>query len=86
MQRKQLTEWCWAVHQKSLSVVDAHVAHLREDAWLVYELSNRLQANHSSDLNETPNRGLIKAVIEQVTDELAVDFEVVDREGFQVSE
>lgn len=75
-----------SMQQEPLRVVDADLAHPLQQRWPVHALGHRPDADHARHVDETAYRGGVEGIVDQVTDEAAVDFEQVVLQGLQVAE
>ena len=74
------------MNQKALRVVNAHHAQTLQHGWVVHELGNGANAHDLGHIGEAAHRGFVERVVNEGPNELAVDLEVVHRQGLEVAE
>ena len=78
--------WLGSVNQKSLREIDTHHVQFRQDVLSINELSDGLHAHDLGDLCKAPDSDFVQRIRDQITNELAIDLQEIDRHVFQVAE
>jgi hypothetical protein len=75
-----------AVDEVALGVVDFHGADLGQGGGIVDEFGDGFKAGEFCDFAEASDGCLVEGAVDEVVDELAVDFQEIDVERFEVAE
>src|SRR5471032_347904 len=71
--------------QETLRIVDSNFAKQLLDLFSFHEFCDRLLPGYFRSIANTSDRCLIDAVVTKITDKLAINFEVIDLEPFEVA-
>ena len=84
--RKNILKWLRLVHKVALRKINTKTSKVVHHELVFNELGHGAHADNLGDIDEATNRGCVQGVAVELTDELAIDLQRVDRQMFEVAE